>query len=268
MKHLAERAAVMMGDQISSFERLSGGDLSTVMRIELAGGGTAIVKETDRCATEAAMLDAISASGAPAPKVFAAEQGLLVMEDLGDNRGVTAAWLPLARTIRTLHACTGSTYGWPADYSFDAVPIHNDPTENWPTFWAEQRLLACVYDIPSDLAHRVEALCKTLGNHLPRRPTPVLLHGDLWTGNIVARDGQIYGLIDPACYYGHREVDLAMLCLFAQPTDDFWNAYGCADSDLEDRRAIYQLWPALVHLRLFGETYRGLVHRLLQKCGC
>ena len=93
-----------------------------------------------------------------------------------------------------------------------------------------------------------------------------VLHGDLWSGNVVACDGRLRGLIDPACYHGHAEVDLAMLCLFSRPDTTFWDAYGTLEPGIEDRRALYQLWPALVHLRLFGSGYRGLVERLLAAC--
>lgn len=70
-------------------------------------------------------------------------------------------------------------------------------------------------------------------------------------------------LIDPASYYGHAEVDLAMLTLFGSPPRAFWEACGKLDNGWERRRYAYQLWPALVHRRLFGAGYRTLVERLL-----
>ena len=70
-------------------------------------------------------------------------------------------------------------------------------------------------------------------------------------------------LIDPACYHGHAEVDLAMLSLFGTPGPMFRETYGPSEPGLEARRPVYQLWPALVHLRLFGSGYQGLVERLL-----
>src|SRR5690606_6786281 len=102
---------------------------------------------------------------------------------------------------------------------------------------------------------------------LPRRPAPALLHGDLWSGNVLAEGGCVTGLIDPACYYGHCEVDLAMLRLFGRPRSVFFEAYGPLEPGHAERLAIYQLWPALVHLRLFGASYRPLVERLLDEAG-
>ncbi len=138
---------------------------------------------------------------------------------------------------------------------------------DWPRFWTEKRLLAGATDVSSALTRRLEASCKTLPERLPADPGAVLLHGDLWIGNVVAHDGQVQGLMDPACYYGHSEVDLAMLSLFGCPDENFWKSYGVSpEPDLEDRRAIYQLWLALVHLRLFGDSYRGVVERRLDRC--
>ena len=78
---------------------------------------------------------------------------------------------------------------------------------------------------------------------------------------------QFGGLIDPACYHGHTEVDLAMLGLFDQPVAAFYDAYGLLAPGHDERTAIYRLWPAIVHMRLFGAGYRPMVERLLQATG-
>jgi fructosamine-3-kinase len=83
---------------------------------------------------------------------------------------------------------------------------------------------------------------------------------------LVAGD-RVSGLIDPACYHGHTEVDLAMLGLFDQPDAAFYEAYGLLEPGHDERTAIYRLWPALVHMRLFGAGYRPMVERLLQATG-
>ena len=74
-------------------------------------------------------------------------------------------------------------------------------------------------------------------------------------------------LIDPACYYGDAEVDIAMLQLFDVPGAAFFDAYGSAQPGHEQRLAIYRLWPALVHLRLFGQGYLPLVDQQLKLAG-
>jgi fructosamine-3-kinase len=89
----------------------------------------------------------------------------------------------------------------------------------------------------------------------------------LWGGNILVAEGRLAALIDPACYHGDAEVDLAMLTLFDEPPEAFWSAYGPLEPGWRERRAAYQLFPALLHLRLFGASYGGMVDRLLASLG-
>lgn len=209
------------------------------------------------------MLRALAAAGVPVPKVLAADDGLLLLEDLGADDGPGGAWADLGRVLRRLHDTPAAGWGWPVDHGFGAVPILNGAAPDWPAFWAERRLLPFCSSLPPDLAAALEALAARLPELLPKSPSPRLLHGDLWAGNVMTRGARVTGLIDPACYGGAPEVDLAMLCLFADPTPAFWQAYGRRAPGYERRCAIYQLWPALVHLRLFGSGYRGLVARCL-----
>jgi len=84
---------------------------------------------------------------------------------------------------------------------------------------------------------------------------------------VLAEGAQVTALIDPACYFGPGEVDLAMLALFDRPGSEFRAGYGPPEPGEADRRPLYQLWPALVHLRLFGSGDRALVERLLGAVG-
>jgi fructosamine-3-kinase len=81
------------------------------------------------------------------------------------------------------------------------------------------------------------------------------------------REGKLAAFIDPACYHGDAEVDLAMLCLFDSPDEAFWEAYGPIEPGWAERRPIYQLFPVIVHVRLFGEAYGSLLDRLLSAAG-
>lgn len=265
LSDLAERAARLLGRQLVSSACLQGGDLSDVMRVSLGPGESVVVKSSPLARVEADMLRAIRASVVPAPEVLAVADDLLVIEDLGRDDGPRGAWCALGETVRTLHAAQGHQYGWRVDYRFGPVEILNAAADDWPSFWSERRLMAGIRDLPTGMARRIEDLCARLGERLPRHPAPSLLHGDLWPGNVMARGRTITGLIDPACYYGHAEVDLAMLCLFGTPHADFWAGYGPLEAGFEERQPLYQLWPALVHLRLFGGAYGGLVECLLDR---
>ena len=166
-----------------------------------------------------------------------------------------------------LHRTKGERYGWPHNYAFAALPIENGWSDNWPRFWAERRLLVHAGHLPAPLARRIETLAADLANRLPAFPAPSLLHGDMWGGNVLVEGNRVSGLIDPACTYGHSEVDLAMLTLFDHPSAAFYDAYGKLEPGHEERLTIYKLWPALVHFRLFGSGYRSMVEHILSDAG-
>ncbi|WP_027173356.1 fructosamine kinase family protein [Methylobacterium sp. 10] len=266
MMTLAERGAALLGRRLARAEPVSGGSLSGLVRIVLDDGSASIVKDGPDPLAEAGMLRAIHAAGIPAPEVFAADARTLVIEPLPAAGG--NADTDLGRVVGRLHAVTGDRYGWHGDYAFGAVRIDNNGSEDWPGFWAERRLLCHAPHLDAALRRRIEDLAARLPGRLPARPRPALLHGDLWSGNILTDGGRVSGLIDPACYHGHAEVDLAMLSLFGAAGPAFREAYGEAEPGLAERRAIYQLWPALVHLRLFGSGYRSMVEALLDATDC
>lgn len=269
---LAQRAAALLGARLSRATAVAGGDLSAVLAIDLDDGRAAIVKGGPSPPLEARMLEAIAATGAPTPAVLACDEDVLVLERLPDRGRIDAAWRDLGAVLARLHAADSDVdaaprYGWHAAYAFGEVAIDNRWSESWPAFWAERRLSNQARFLPRPLAARIESLARDLGNRLPASPRPALLHGDLWTGNILVAGSRISGLIDPACYYGDAEVDLAMLRLFGSPGPELLETYGAPRAGHALRLPIYQLWPALVHLRLFGAAYRSLVERLLDAAG-
>jgi fructosamine-3-kinase len=264
---LAQQGAALLGGTLRRSEDLGGGSLSRLVRIALDDGREAIVKTGPSPEMEAGMLRAIRAAGAPAPAVLAADGNILVLEVLPNDGGLGSAWADLGRVLARLHGAKGERYGWAADYAFGPVAIANRWNDDWPLFWAENRLLVNIPHVGAGMARRLERLSVDLPNRLPRRPAPSLLHGDLWGGNVLVSGRSVSGLIDPACYHGHGEVDIAMLVMFDHPPAAFFSAYGPLPHGRNERLAIYRLWPALVHLRLFGGGYRPMVERLLSELG-
>ncbi|MDK3017074.1 fructosamine kinase family protein [Pseudodonghicola flavimaris] len=265
---LAAAAAAMLKQAPKGWRQLGGGDLNVVLALDLADGRAVVVKTGPAPRAEAAMLLAIRSADVPAPRVLAVSDRCLVMERLESAGGLSVAgWWALGEALRRLHETPGIAYGWECDYAFGPVPIRNAPAPSWPEFWAERRLLSDPESLPARYARRLERLARDLPNRLPESPPPVLLHGDLWAGNVLAAEGQLSGLVDPACYCGHGEVDLAMLNLFGSPGAGFAAGYGALEPGAAERQPIYQLWPAIVHLRLFGGGYVGLLDRLLVAAG-
>jgi len=263
----ADAAERLLGRRAAVVRRLSGGDLSQIFHLTLQDGGTLIAKQAPGAEVEADMLRAIRAAGAPAPAVLAANGEWLLMEAVAGGEPVSGAWPDLARSLGHLHAMTGTEYGWPVDHAFGPVGIDNRPAADWPAFWAERRLLCHLPFVGPELGRRIERLAARLPDHLPRRPAASLLHGDLWGGNVLVADGGVAALIDPACYHGDREVDAAMLTLFDRPPPSFFDAL-VLDPGWEGRQPIYRLWPLLVHLRLFGDSYAGSAGAALEAMGC
>ncbi len=253
--YVSDRDAVApISSPVLRRETLSGGDLSQVEKLTLADGRQVIAKTGPFPRREADMLRALAAAGALVPEVLDADDHHLILSVVADQ---PLDWRRLGEVLAQLHATQGPAYGWPEDYAFGPVIIPNTWNPDWPGFWADNRLRPFVPHLPMSAGQRLETVCDDLRNRLPASPTPSLLHGDLWTGNVMGAT-----LIDPACYYGHAEVDLAMLNLFGQPPAAFYDIYK-PDPDWLDRQPIYTLWPALVHFRLFGNAYLPMVERLL-----
>ncbi|KCV81556.1 aminoglycoside phosphotransferase [Actibacterium atlanticum] len=263
---LLDKVERLMGQPVTGFTPLHGGDLSEVYKVDLTDGRTVAIKLGAYVDAEARMLRAIAQSGAPCPTVLATQGDVLIMTLEQEVPADPSGWASLGRALRQLHDTMGTHYGWEQDYAFGPAIIPNAPRHSWPDFWGEQRLLALAPDLPGDVVKRLETLNKRLPDLLPAHPTPSLLHGDLWTGNVLftLQGGK---LIDPACYYGDAEVDLAMLHLFGAPGPQFIDSYGALPEGWQMRRALYQLWPALVHLRLFGAGYRDMVEKRLKAVG-
>ena len=123
--------------------------------------------------------------------------------------------------------------------------------------------------LPENLLRRIEKFSQHLGDWLLEPEYPALIHGDMWTTNILAARGRITGFIDPAIYYAHPEIELAFSTLFNTFGSEFFSRYHelrpIPPGFFENRRDIYNLYPLLVHVRLFGGGYVASVERILQQ---
>lgn len=264
---------------IQSRRPLSGGDIGEVEEIQLADGRRLVRKRSRPSApataeVEAMMLRHLAGRGVPVPGVVAASAEDLVLEAMPSGGRMTAeAAQTLARHIADMHDCTALDYGFDRPTVFAGDPQDNRPAADWPRFWCERRLKPMLQAaeakglMPAKETARVKALADAVSDLLPAEPPASLLHGDLWLGNVlVGQRGQV-ALIDPAIYYGHAEVDLAMLTLFGSPGRAFFDAYRqrrpLDPAFFRYRAALYNLYPMLFHLKAFGPGYLAPLQGLL-----
>ncbi len=182
-------------------------------------------------------------------------------------------WETLGQSLAVLHSHTQPTFGLHFDNYIGSLPQTNTLTANGYDFFFEHRLLpqaglALYKGLLSKKSY--DALFR-LRDRLPElfpNERPALLHGDLWSGNVLINEDNKPALIDPAVYYGFREAELAFTRLFAGFDDRFYDAYDEAfplQNGFNERVAIYNLYPLLVHVNLFGSGYVSGVERVLKQ---
>jgi fructosamine-3-kinase len=267
----------------SDARRLGGGDINEAFRVVLADGSEAFVKTRadaapGEYAAEAAGLQWLAeAGGLRTPRVLEVADRYLALEWVEPGRLDGAGIEELGRGLAETHAAGARAFGDPAGGGlsrFGSLQLPNEPADDWPSFYAERRLLplARIARERAALApaaiRSVEQLCERLGDLCGAPEPPARLHGDLWSGNVMADGGGRPWLIDPSAYGGHREVDLAMLRLFGSPSERVFAAYEelapLADG-WQGRVELHQLLPLLVHALLFGGSYCDAAARVARR---
>jgi fructosamine-3-kinase len=179
----------------------------------------------------------------------------------------------VTRRFRSRRGC----FGFPFDTLIGPFPQANAWNTDWAEFYRERRLVPMLLEctklgrLPRELGARLERFLADLGSLLDHSPEPGLVHGDVWSGNVLAREGRFIGFLDPALYFADPEVELAFIDLFDTFGTEFWTAYRdrrAIDAGfLSHRRDVYQLYPLLVHVALFGGSYVGAVGSTLARLG-
>jgi fructosamine-3-kinase len=267
----------------SDVRPIGGGDINQAFRVVLADGRDAFVKTREQVhageyAAEAAGLRWLAAPGAVrTPRVLEVDDRYLALEWIEPGRLDAAGAEELGRGLAGTHLAGAPRFGGldgsdadgPA--RFGSLRLANDPTADWPSFYAERRLrpLAEIARERGALTAggiaAVERVCERIAELTGPAEPPARLHGDLWSGNVLADAGGRPWLIDPSAYGGHREVDLAMLRLFGAPSERVFSAYrelAPLAEGWEERVELYQLLPLLVHALLFGGSYRAAAERV------
>jgi len=277
---IGAKIAAILGAPPRDLQPLSGGCVGEVYGLR-AGDGCYVVK-VDRAASgalavEGRMLDYLARhTRLPTPRPLGHDNAFLLMTRLPGSASLGgAAEHHAAALLGELHNVSHAAYGFEFDTVIGGLPQPNAYTASWLEFFADRRLLAMArqaFDagrLPAALVQSLETLAGRLSRWLDEPARPGLIHGDVWGGNVLAADGKITGLIDPAVYFADPEIELAFITLFHTFGDAFFQTYRerreITSAFWEAKKDIYNLYPLLVHARLFGGGYVDRVAATLRR---
>jgi len=274
-----------LGSRVMGARPLSGGDINDAYEVRLADGREVFVKSNVRAPNDMFVAEAhglawlAEAKSLRVPGVLAASGAneltpFLALELIRPAHRASDFDDRLGQGLAALHRHGAPAFGLDHDNYIGRLPQKNTFAVTWPEFYRVRRLgaqLKAAVDAGlatvrmrrdfERLFAQLDALC---GPHEP----PARLHGDLWGGNMIADDRGEPCLIDPAVYGGHREIDLAMMKLFGgfgpRVFAAYKEAFPLADG-YRERVALYQLYPLMVHVNLFGSGYVGQVEAALAR---
>lgn len=281
--HITDELEARLGVPVGEFAIQHGGCVGEVYRVRLDDGRELVVKVDRRkepnLDIEGFMLEYLANhSTLPVPRVIHSDAQLLAMTVVpGESHFSANASLHAAELLADLHNVTAPHFGLERDTLIGSLIQPNRLLTSWIGFFREFRLLDFTRkardegQIGQGLSQRLDRLAGKVDSLLEEPARPSLLHGDVWSGNVLALDHHIAGFIDPAIYFGHPEAELAFITLFNTFGAKFFNRYNelrpIRPGFFESRRHVYNLFPLLVHVRLFGGHYVDSLDETLQQVG-
>lgn len=288
-QRLGDAVHSALGARPRAASPLGGGDIAQVYRLEMPDGTRLVAKLGEALEVEGSMLRYLAEHSAlPVPQVLHAAPGLLILEYIVNDGAIdAAAEVHAAELLAALHSQDvpalkapgrdAPAFGFDGDTLIGGLRQPNPWTKSWRTFFRDQRLLYMAREavaagkLPAGAMRRIEKLADRLERWIEEPEAPSLLHGDMWAGNVLVSQGHVTGFVDPAIYFGDPEIELAFGTLFGTFGDPFFARYGelrpLKPGFFEERRDLYNLYPLLVHVRLFGGGYVSRVESALNKFG-
>jgi len=282
---ISDYLSAALGRQVSIYSKtpLSGGDINSVFKLT-TNQGEFCLKQNERSRfpkmlkKEAhGLSELLEKSSFQIPKVLASfeddQSQFLVMEYVASGRKSAVFWEDFGCKLAEMHQQSADQFGWVEDNYIGSLNQSNKRHSNWETFYAEERILPQVqmafdsHKIDSQFVRASEQLCTKFNDFFPTE-SPALLHGDLWSGNFMVNSDGMPVLIDPAVYYGHREMDLGMMHLFGGFSEILFETYNDQfplEHNWKERIPLTQLYPLLVHVNLFGGSYVQSARSVIQR---
>jgi fructosamine-3-kinase len=276
--NLAARVREVLHTDVVRAQELGGGCIADVRRLTLADGRDIVAKVGEGLTLEGFMLGYLAEhSRLPVPEVLFSAEDLLLMEYLPTSGQITAkAQEDAADHLAALHGVTARAFGFERTTVIGGLKQPNEQMPSWLAFFRDQRLMymteTAVHTkkLPADVALRIAKLAERLDRWVDDSAKPSLLHGDMWTGNVLVDRDRISGFVDPAIYYGDPEIELAFSTLFGTFGEPFFKRYEDhrpLRPGFAERKDLYNLYPLLVHVRLFGAPYVSDVKIILRRFG-
>ena len=211
------------------------------------------------------------------PKVVKSNDNFLIMEYLeNDNDKPDSTNIDFLESIVKIHSVSNRQYGFGFNTQIGAIKQINNFENNWVYFYSNYRLNDILeiankrINLGKVINKKILLILNNMKNLIPSNPKPLLLHGDLWEGNILFKKNKFVGFIDPGSFFGHSEMEVAYLRWFNPPFVDinFLDKYNdkiLLDKDYLNYEPIYQLYYALCNVVLWDSSYIKEVKKLLDK---
>ena len=280
---VADAVEKLTGKRPDAYAPLGGGSINQVFR--LGSGGMDIVVKYN-----SARLSGMFEAEAKGLSLLREHSGdIIVPEVLASGKGSAHSWLIITHVdegvpdrnvharfgeaLARMHRNTSPLYGLDHDNYIGSLPQSNQQEKTWKVFFHKRRILPQLKmavesgKLSAGLLDNAERMFLKMDDLFPDEPAS-LLHGDLWGGNVIYSTNGKTAIIDPAVHYGHREAELAFTRMFGGFSPVFYDAYRAEwplAPGFESRVPMYNLYPLLVHVNLFGGGYISSATAILKK---
>ncbi len=268
---IKEKIVKLIPQKVASISSIGGGSIANCYQVQLENNSILFAKYYDhREMIESeltGLLELSKCSTIIIPKIKYHNKNLLIMEFISSITPNDHTYINYAKQLASLHQVTHKQFGFKVNNYIGSTKQINTFNHSWPEFFFNQRIMfqyqllekkhLIDMEFKNQFKNLEEITYKLLSS---KRIKASLLHGDLWSGNYMFSTNNKGVLIDPAVYYGDREVDLAMTQLFGRLPNNFYQAYNEINpisNQFKHKCTLYNLYHVMNHWNIFGDSYKS-----------